>query len=95
MKSFLAVILLFASFAISGPTDSTDVAVDKCREIEHTATGHLVIGVPIFVSTLVFFPVPALSYTIFRFYLASAAKISANYSHEGCVAKSAPHVALR
>ena len=87
MRNLFAVTLLFVSFAISAP--ASDTTVTKCRDIERTATGQLLTVLPIFVSTVLFIPVPVVSYVIFGFYMTSATKIGMDYGHEGCVSKMA------
>ena len=96
MRNLLAATLLLVSFALSGPsTDTTVTTVAKCKEIERTATGNLFTVLPVFVSTVVFIPVPVVSYVILGVYMTSATKISMDYSHEGCSSKISSQVATR
>ena len=92
MKNLFAAALLLVSFAVSSPTDTTDT---NCQKTQNAAVANLAVGIPAFVSAVVFIPVPIVSYVIFGFYLASATKISMEYSNRGCGVEKASKVAAR
>lgn len=93
MKNLIAATLLLVSFAMSAPaTDSTAV---NCQKIQNSAVGNLLVGGPAFVSTVIFIPVPVVSFVILGFYMAAATKISKEYSEQGCGTGTVPKVVTR